>query len=715
MNNVLTGTIKIDAPGVQRTFNDISESTKKLGQNLQTSTTGFDKIVGSMNKTEQAAGRTSKTITQGFDQSTKSTERFKSSVGGITAPLSKVDGAVTKSKTNMLEWGRVIQDLPYGFSGIANNLTQIVPAVGGLGLAFSAVVTGITFAQVGLSNWVRGLSSSKNSIDDNILALGQFANELENIKADIDNFGNSLDYANKIGKLQVDIGFGKGPKSDLIDLRGQSIENLTLTDKLEKKFKEVSIISDKIRETLINELVKPGNDKYFEAFDKGVLGAIDDLPDKLQKIYKSLQDSEKEQTDVSDKIIKARQDQNILYSQIAQKKIDISEDERKKAEEAAKKAEQLEKERLARDKKYLEERLKIIAQFSADFAAFKVFSLPVFKDDPKNAELIKRLQSDLDKLIIQKLPEIAIKIKLDEKSKKDFVTGLEKLKAPTVPTITNNTDQSLKLNVEGFEKQGEEIGRRLGDGFDKVFRKIFRDAIDGAISSGLSGEALENFKTQFESVAVIASQGIQGIGDAFGSLTEALLDGQNGMQAFGEALKNTFKQIAIEIVKDIVLAGILSVLSGGASGGGLSFIGALGKIIGGSHASGLKRVPKDGYIAELHKDEMVVPAKQSEKLRSIMGTDFSIPSLDKIFGSIGVSDMKSSLPSIKGIQIPNIQVSQINAPQLPSTSFARVNKTTAMGMGKQNVGVQVEVVGKISGSDIVVAHNRTLRKQNIAF
>jgi hypothetical protein len=248
-----------------------------------------------------------------------------------------------------------------------------------------------------------------------------------------------------------------------------------------------------------------------------------------------------------------------------------------------------------------------------------------------------------------------------------------------------------------------------------VFRKIFRDAIDGAISSGLSGEALENFKTQFESVAVIASQGIQGIGDAFGSLTEALLDGQNGMQAFGEALKNTFKQIAIEIVKDIVLAGILSVLSGGASGGGLSFIGALGKIIGGSHASGLKRVPKDGYIAELHKDEMVVPAKQSEKLRSIMGTDFSIPSLDKIFGSIGVSDMKSSLPSIKGIQIPNIQVSQINAPQLPSTSFARVNKTTAMGMGKQNVGVQVEVVGKISGSDIVVAHNRTLRKQNIAF
>ena len=41
----------------------------------------------------------------------------------------------------------------------------------------------------------------------------------------------------------------------------------------------------------------------------------------------------------------------------------------------------------------------------------------------------------------------------------------------------------------------------------------------------------------------------------------------------------------------------------------------VGSFIAGSHASGLNRVPYDGYVAELHKDEMVIPATQSRKLR----------------------------------------------------------------------------------------------------
>lgn len=39
------------------------------------------------------------------------------------------------------------------------------------------------------------------------------------------------------------------------------------------------------------------------------------------------------------------------------------------------------------------------------------------------------------------------------------------------------------------------------------------------------------------------------------------------------------------------------------------------KSVNGSHASGLDYVPFDGYIAELHKGEMVVPAKQAKQLR----------------------------------------------------------------------------------------------------
>lgn len=39
------------------------------------------------------------------------------------------------------------------------------------------------------------------------------------------------------------------------------------------------------------------------------------------------------------------------------------------------------------------------------------------------------------------------------------------------------------------------------------------------------------------------------------------------------------------------------------------------KLVNGSHASGLNNVPFDGYVAELHKGEMVIPARQSEQLR----------------------------------------------------------------------------------------------------
>lgn len=51
-------------------------------------------------------------------------------------------------------------------------------------------------------------------------------------------------------------------------------------------------------------------------------------------------------------------------------------------------------------------------------------------------------------------------------------------------------------------------------------------------------------------------------------------------------------------------------------GGAIS--GAASKVMGfiqGSHATGLDRVPHDGYVAELHKGEMIIPARQSEQLR----------------------------------------------------------------------------------------------------
>lgn len=55
----------------------------------------------------------------------------------------------------------------------------------------------------------------------------------------------------------------------------------------------------------------------------------------------------------------------------------------------------------------------------------------------------------------------------------------------------------------------------------------------------------------------------------------------------------------------------------------------VGSLLDGSHATGLGRVPYDGYVAELHKDEAVLTAEQSNALRSsgMLSGDGVAPSL----------------------------------------------------------------------------------------
>lgn len=95
-------------------------------------------------------------------------------LNGVTVAAGKSGAAMTKSATNYQNFGRVLQDLPYGFNGVANNLTQLVPSVGMLGLAFSGLVSAITFAQVGTGAWTRGLVSSKKSVEDLEKAMDGF-------------------------------------------------------------------------------------------------------------------------------------------------------------------------------------------------------------------------------------------------------------------------------------------------------------------------------------------------------------------------------------------------------------------------------------------------------------------------------------------------------------------------------------------------------------
>ena len=99
--------------------------------------------------------------------------RLTASANGAAKATNAVGGAMKSSQMNSMNFARVIQDLPFGFMGIQNNLTQLIPGIGAAGLAFSALTAAITFSQVGLSYWSKGAKDAKASISD----LSEFTKE----------------------------------------------------------------------------------------------------------------------------------------------------------------------------------------------------------------------------------------------------------------------------------------------------------------------------------------------------------------------------------------------------------------------------------------------------------------------------------------------------------------------------------------------------------
>lgn len=89
---------------------------------------------------------------------------------------------------------------------------------------------------------------------------------------------------------------------------------------------------------------------------------------------------------------------------------------------------------------------------------------------------------------------------------------------------------------------------------------------------------------------------------------------------------NEFKQAIQNFKMPAWVSTIGSTISGAAS--------KVKSLFDGSHASGLNRVPFDGYVAELHKGEMVIPERQAQAIR---GEGGNINNIDKLIGSKAVS------------------------------------------------------------------------------
>jgi hypothetical protein len=141
------------AGGLNKEFNKINGMAELFGNSTNVVKDKMDALKRSM---EQL-------MTLGLQPMNPQVQKLKAQYDGLAATLQKTEQAATKSNAaikgsinpaknsnkQMMSLALILQDLPYGFRGIQNNLPALfgsIAGVAGVGyLAFSAIVAGLTF------------------------------------------------------------------------------------------------------------------------------------------------------------------------------------------------------------------------------------------------------------------------------------------------------------------------------------------------------------------------------------------------------------------------------------------------------------------------------------------------------------------------------------------------------------------------------------------
>lgn len=475
--------------------------------------------------------------------------KTQQTIAGLNNSFKSVAPSANKATQSITDLSRIVQDAPYGFIGIANNINPLVESFSrlksesgstggalkallsglsgpaGLGIAFAAITTAITFAQVGFQAWSRSSKEAKDSSDDFKVKLQELEKELKYVTQDLSEFIKVAESANKLNDINIVARFS--------DETTQGV--------LQRQSKFITISEELVRATEARQ-------KAYQNYLDIVRGAF-----KTEEDYNSAQ---KSAIDVYNETIKKENELiDARQMQAAANRAATEEDKRAKLEKLkdldsiAKTLAKLRED--TRDQRSLAITFNTSTlQEQANLVKAAITKLiTVFNVDPKNKIIIK-LQADLANLNMQirrenQIAPITIPFKLDTKDVKLPKTiKIEKIELPSLEDIKTGADLAnlfsfLPANFFKPFNQAtlDEIGKTFNQGFENI-------AEDAAILFGQTlGDALS---------------GQASIGDFFKGIFASL--GAN-LEALGKFLVKT--AIEIELIQKTLFTNPFLAIAGG--------------------------------------------------------------------------------------------------------------------------------------------------------
>ncbi len=521
--NELKAIIQVQAPGVQQAFNGVAAGAQKAQSSLQ-------KLTPATNGANQA----------------------------------------------MFNFGRVVQDAPFGILGIANNIDpllssfqQLKTQTGSTKAAFSALGSSL-LGPAGLAIGVSAVTSLLIVFGDKIFGSGKKAKQ-------------AADAAKEF----------KDAVSGIFDSAAQEAAQVAglvgvLNNEVESRERKIGALKElkRINREAFNDLrVESGLVVGLDAAYKTYLANLNTvIAVKVKQLQleksirrtlelegKTMTQSEKDAVELL-KSINKQSGVNAAELPLNQKRIALQTSE---ANNEYKNQKQL---------------LKEIAELSK---GIKVTVPEV------NTESLKETAEEIKSFARDDIPvEILVsEFRLERQAKAKLLKDLEELfktlggfqKQGTIARQINEEVNAALAAKDEFMKKAEELGKGIGDGVGKGFGQVFSERMRAAAGKIIAStndwkEAQQQLNLEFVRFAVEAKS-LEALVGNFNVFIDSILEGQNVFQAFGDFVKNTIKQIIAELLKAIAISALLSLISGGTAKGGFSFMQALGKTFGGGIAN----------------------------------------------------------------------------------------------------------------------------------